>query len=76
MEYKRRHIIKNLFYELIHTFNILSEDMIMNRFDRLDIDHTMFYFNKSCFTYFKEVIEIHGWTNPGKINQAHWIHPH
>ena len=49
----------------------------MKSLNGLYIYQDSLYVKMNCDTYIKEVLEIHGWTEPGKMetNLVEYIHP-
>ena len=55
-----------MIYELIYECNIIAEDVIMNKFNSVDVYNNRLYVNISYDTYINPVLERHGWNDQGK----------
>ena len=55
-----------MIYELNYKLNILSDDILLKRFNVIDIYQTMLYVKKHYGLYTKELIERHDWTDTVK----------
>ena len=61
---RKRHILKDLIYELSHNPNKISKDGIIKRYNAMDIYHTESYINIDYVTHIKVLLERYGWTEP------------